>query len=109
MEYVQIELPVRDWQLVDACADNSASTDVVDLDIGSVTTSACVRDAGWRASAAFADEHDALGWPPADRMLAILLQREHWRWVVAQLDRWARLEDGADLERLRAAIEERLA
>jgi hypothetical protein len=96
VRYLTIEIPVRLWHRVDGCVDNSMAIDVVDGVMATVIAGSCVRDAGWRASAACEGEHDEYGWPPRDRLLAITLRLEHWEWVLAQLDRWvAFVTDGA--------------
>ncbi len=88
MRYLTIEIPVGLWQRVDGCVDNSMAIDVVDGVMETVIAGSCVRDAGWRASAAHEGERDGYGWPPRDHPLAITLRLEHWEWVLAQLDRW---------------------
>lgn len=88
VRYLMVEIPVRLWQRVDGCVDNSMAIDVVDGLMGTVIAGSCVRDAGWRASAAHEGERDEYGWPPRDCLLAITLRLEHWEWVLAQLDRW---------------------
>ena len=88
MRYLTIEIPVRLWHSVDGCVDNSMALDVVDGIIETVMAGSCVRDAGWRASAAYEGERDSLGWPPGDHPLAITLRLAHWDWVLSQLDRW---------------------
>lgn len=97
MDYVSIDVPVRLWHLVDGAADNSMALDVVDAIMPSVLAGACVRDAGWRASAEYSGPRDRYGWPPPDHALRIVLRREHWEWVLAQLSRWqsADAADGA--------------
>lgn len=96
MRYVTIEIPVRLWQRVDGCADNSMAIDVMGGLMDTVIAGSCVRDAGWRASASHEGELDKSGWPPRDHPLAITLRHEHWEWVVAQLDRWEPfVSDGA--------------
>lgn len=88
MQYLTIEIPVRLWQGVDGCVDNSIAIDVVDGDVRTVIAGSCVRDAGWRASAECEGARDQYGWPPGERPLAITLRRSHWDWVLSQLDRW---------------------
>lgn len=96
MRYLTIEIPVRLWHRVDGCVDNSMAIDVVDGVMATVIAGSCVRDAGWRASASHEGERDEHGWPPRDHPLAITLRLEHWKWVLAQLDRWAPfVTDGA--------------
>ena len=111
MQYLTIDFPVRWWQLIDGCVDNSTSIDVVDGVIATVATGACVRDAGWRAAAAYDGERDSYGWPPADWTLPITLRRTHWEWVLSQLDRWEPYETGRhpDYGRLRPLIETALS
>ncbi|WP_062467529.1 hypothetical protein [Demequina maris] len=106
MRYVTIEIPVRLWHRVDGCVDNSMAIDVVEGVVETTIAGSCVRDAGWRASAAHEGERDGYGWPPRDHLLAITLRLEHWEWVLAQLDRWAPFEtDGeADDADVRAII-----
>lgn len=88
MRYLTIEIPVRLWQRVDGCVDNSMAIDVVDGIMQTVIAGSCIRDAGWRASAAYEGEFDSYGWPPRDHPLAITLRRAHWEWVLSQLERW---------------------
>ena len=88
MQYLTIEVPVRLWHGVDGCVDNSMAIDVVDGVMDTVIAGSCVRDAGWRAAAAYKGERDALGWPPREHPLAITLRLAHWEWVLSQLDRW---------------------
>ena len=76
------------WGIVDGCVDNSGSIDAEDGDVVAVATGACVRDAGWRALAEHSGERDRLGWPPHEHILRVVLRREHWEWVLTQLDRW---------------------
>ncbi|MFS0853912.1 hypothetical protein [Microbacterium sp. 179-I 3D4 NHS] len=96
MRYLTIEIPVRWWQRVDGCVDNSIAIDVVDGVMETVIAGSCVRDAGWRAAAAYEGERDGYGWPPPEHPLAITLRLEHWDWVLAQLDRWEpHASDGA--------------
>lgn len=106
MRYVAIQVPVRLWHRVDGCVDNSMAIDVVDGVMETVVAGSCVRDAGWRASAAYEGELDEYGWPPRDHPLAITLRLEHWEWVLAQLDRWDPfVTDGAaDVADVRAII-----
>lgn len=85
MRYLTIEIPVRLWLRVDGCVDNSTAIDVVDGVMKTVIAGSCVRDAGWRASAAYDGELDEFGWPPRDHPLAITLRLKHWEWVRAQL------------------------
>lgn len=93
MEYLTVSIPVDLWKRVDGCADNSAAVDVVDAIMESVIAGSCVRDAGWRASAVYSGERDQYGWPPPEHRLPIVLRREHWEWVLAQLERWEPYED----------------
>ncbi len=88
MRYLTIEIPVRLWQRVDGCVDNSLAIDAVDGVIETVIAGSCVRDAGWRASAAHEGDRDSYGWPPREHPLAITLRLSHWEWVMSQLDRW---------------------
>lgn len=88
MDYLTVSIPVGLWKRVDGCADNSMAMDVVDAIMESVINGSCVRDAGWRASAAYSGERDQYGWPPPEHRLPIVLRREHWEWVLAQLQRW---------------------
>lgn len=88
MRYLTIEIPVRLWQRVDGCVDNSTAIDVVDGIMETVIAGSCVRDAGWRASAAYEGERDEHGWPPQEYPLAITLRLAHWEWVLSQIDRW---------------------
>jgi hypothetical protein len=67
--------------------------DVVDAIMESVIAGSFVRDAGWRASAAYSGQRDQYGWPPPEHRLPIVLRREHWEWVLAQLGRWEPYED----------------
>lgn len=88
VRYLTIEIPVRLWQRVDGCVDNSMAIDMVDGIMGTVMNGACVREAGWRASAAYEGERDAYGWPPRDHPLPITLRLVHWEWTLSQLARW---------------------
>src|SRR5699024_8436166 len=53
----------------------------------------CVR-AGRRVAALAeqSGERDRLGWPPQEHILRVVLRREHWEWVLTQLDRWESYE-----------------
>lgn len=106
MRYLTIEIPVRLWHRIDGCVDNSMAIDVVDGVMETVIAGSCVRDAGWRASAAHEGEHDEYGWPPHDQLLAITLRFAHWEWALAQLARWAPFaaDGGADDADIRAMI-----
>lgn len=96
MRYLTIEIPVRLWQRVDRCVDNSTAIDVVDGVMETVIAGSCARDAGWRAAAAYEGECDHFGWPPPEYPLAITLRLAHWEWVLSQMDRWGALAiDGA--------------
>lgn len=108
VEYLTIEIPVRLWQRVDGWIDNSMAVDAVDAVAESMTTGACVRDAGWRAAAAFAGEPDQYGWPPQDHALPIVLRRTHWEWVLTQLERWGPYEPEEASAEVRALIERAL-
>ncbi len=111
MRYLTIEIPVRLWQRVDGCVDNSMAIDAVDGVIETAIAGSCVRDAGWRASAAYEGDRDPYGWPPREHRLAITLRLSHWEWVLSQLDRWEPyVTDGAvhDAD-VRAIILEALA
>ncbi|MEU4016813.1 hypothetical protein AB0E56_16235 [Microbacterium sp. NPDC028030] len=88
MHYLTIEIPVRLWHRVDGCVDNSMAVDVVEGLMESVIAASCIRDAGWRASAAYEGDRDAYGWPPREHPLPITLRLAHWEWVLSQLDRW---------------------
>lgn len=88
MDYLTISIPAGLWKRVDGCADNSMAVDVVDAITESVIVGSCVRDAGWRASSAYSGGRDQYGWPPPEHRLPIVLRREHWEWVLAQLQRW---------------------
>ena len=106
MDYITVRLPVRLWQRVDASVDNSMAIDAVNGFSLTLTNGACVRDAGWRASAEFDGERTALGWPAAERELSIVLRREHWEWALDQLNRWS-TADADNLEaceRIEAAL-----
>lgn len=81
-------MPVRLWQRVDGCVDNSVAVDVVEATMESVEAGACVRDAGWRAAAAHPHLLNQFGWPPPDHPLEITLRRPQWEWVLSQLERW---------------------
>lgn len=99
MQYLTIEMPVRVWQRVDGCVDNSMAVDVVNAIMESVISGSCVRDAGWRASSAYAGDRDQYGWPPSEHLLTIVLRHSHWDWVVSQLERWEPYaDDGATAE-----------
>lgn len=74
MEYVTIEIPVHLWWQVDGCVDNSMAIDAVEAVIATTMAGSCVRDAGWRASAAFDGERDQYGWPPRNHPLPIVLR-----------------------------------
>ncbi|MFJ2368353.1 hypothetical protein [Microbacterium sp. NPDC087665] len=102
MRYLTIEIPVRLWQRVDGCVDNSMAIDVVDAIMETVITGACVREAGWRASALYGGDRDAYGRPPGDHPLPITLRLAHWEWTLSQLARWEPyvtdgVEDDADV------------
>lgn len=86
-------MPVSLWHAVDGVADNAMAVDVVDGVMEAVIVGACVRDAGWRASAEFQGARDQYGWPPQDHLLSVTLQRAHWEWVLGQLQRWAEYEE----------------
>ncbi|GGM35597.1 hypothetical protein [Microbacterium saperdae] len=88
MEYLTIEIPVHLWWRVDGCVDNSMAIDAVEAVIETTMVGSCVRDAGWRASAAFDGERDQYGWPPQRHPLPIVLRTAHWEWTLEQLDRW---------------------
>lgn len=85
--------------------------DVVDGIMETVMTGACVREAGWRASAAFEGERDTYGWPPHDHLLPITLRIAHWEWTLSQMTRWEPyVTDGvADDADVRAIIVDALA
>jgi hypothetical protein len=104
MEYLTVSIPVALWKRVDGCADNSAAVDVVDAIMESVIAGSCVRDAGWRASAAYSGQRDQYGWPPPEHRLPIVLRREHWEWVLAQLERWEPYEDDHSFTEVRELI-----
>lgn len=104
MEYVEISVTVELWQRVDGCVDNTMAIDVVEMNMESVINGSCVRDAGWRAAAAFTGVLDGWGWPPHDHPLPIVLRREHWEWVLLQLDRWSPYEDDDSLTCARVLI-----
>ena len=89
VEYLTVDITVREWQLVDGAVDNSMAVDAVDGVAKTLMVGACVRDAGWRASATYAGDRDEYGWPPLEHLLPLTLRRAHWTWVLAQLDRWA--------------------
>ncbi|MFE5671058.1 hypothetical protein ACFQ58_05545 [Agromyces sp. NPDC056523] len=108
MQYVTIEMPVRLWQRVDGCVDNSMAVDVVDAVMESVVAGSCVQDAGWRASAAYSGERDQFGWPPSEHLLPITLRRSHWDWILSQLDRWEPYETDGVAEDARGVIGEAL-
>ncbi|UJP11579.1 hypothetical protein L2X99_08915 [Microbacterium sp. KUDC0406] len=101
---------MRLWQRLDGCADNSMAIDVVDANMETVIAGSCVRDAGWRASAASVCERDRYGWPPSEQLLPITLRRSHWRWALSQLERWEPYaDDGATAHAdLRALIDDAL-
>lgn len=63
MDYIGIDIPVRDWGIVDGCADNTVAVDIVDGAIEAVAIGACVRDAGWRAFAQYPGQLNEIGWP----------------------------------------------
>lgn len=88
VRYLTIEIPVRLWQRVDGCVDNSMAVDAVDGITETVIAGSCIRDAGWRASAASEAQRDSYGWPPREHLLVITLRLAHWEWVLSQLDRW---------------------
>jgi hypothetical protein len=104
MEYLTVSIPVALWKRVDGCADNSAAVDVVDAIMESVIAGSCVRDAGWRASAAYSGQRDQYGWPPPEHRLSIVLRREHWEWVLTQLERWEPYEDDPSFTEARELI-----
>lgn len=104
VEYLAIDVPVGLWLHVDGCVDNSVAIDVVELIMDSVIIGSCVRDEGWRKSAAYQGERDAYGWPPTDHLLPIVLQRSHWHWVITQLDRWMPYAEGTTLAEARDLI-----
>lgn len=106
MRYLTITIPTSRWQRIDACADNTVSVDIEDGDIGALVAGACVRDAGWRAADRYVGKRE-LGWPPSDYPLEVTLRTEHWRWVLAQLARWAHgFEHGDLIESIEAALHE---
>ncbi|MFB6611801.1 hypothetical protein ACFCVO_15840 [Agromyces sp. NPDC056379] len=88
MRYLTIEIPVQLWQRIDGCVDNSMAIDVVNGIMDTVIAGSCIRDEGWRASAAYEGERDLYGWPSREHPLAITLRLAHWEWVLSQLDRW---------------------
>ncbi|GAT74740.1 hypothetical protein MHM582_3248 [Microbacterium sp. HM58-2] len=101
VEHLKIAVPAGLWTRVDSCVDNTMATDVVELNMESVINGACVRDVGWRASAAFDGERDEWGLPPLDHLLPVVLQRSHWEWTIEQLDRWMMYESDKTLVRAR--------
>lgn len=111
MQYLTIEIPVRLWQLIHGCVDNSTSVDMVDGVIETVAVGSCVRDAGWREAAAVAGDASSYGWPPEDSTLRITLRRGHWGWAVSQLDRWEPYEAARheDFQAARVLIRSSLA
>ena len=109
MEYVTLDIPVRTWLRIDACADNSMALDVVEALMESVLAGAAVREAGWRAAAEYAGELDPFGWPPQAHPLRIVLRCAHWDWVLDQLDRWAPHEHGEALPAVRDFVQGELS
>lgn len=111
MRYLTIEIPVRLWHRVDVCVDNSMAIDVVEGIMETVIAGACIRDGGWRASAAYEGALDPHGWPPRAHLLPITLRLAHWEWVLSQLDRWEPYvtEGAADDADVRAIITDALA
>lgn len=93
MEYLAIEIPVHLWWRVDGCIDNSMSIDAVDAVVETTMAGSCVRDAGWRASAAFDGERDQYGWPPQHHPLPIVLR------TAQSLSRDSRQTDADRVER----------
>jgi len=91
MKYLTIEIPVRLWHRIDGTVDNSMAVDVIDWVVETLLAGSCVRDAGWRASAAFDGARNAIGWPPEDHLLQVTLRAAHWEWVLQQLDRWSQV------------------
>jgi hypothetical protein len=89
VEYLTIAIPVALWHVIDGCVDNSMALDVVEGDVQTLTAGSRVRDAGWRASAAYDGPRGDYGWPPADHLLPITLRYDDWRWAQGELDRWA--------------------
>ncbi|GAB3595286.1 hypothetical protein [Microbacterium tumbae] len=106
MQYLTLEIPVHIWQRVDGRVDDSMALDVVDAIMESVIAGSCLRDAGWRASAAFTGERDEFSWPPPDEPLPITLRRAHWSWTRLQLERWEPYETDGVVARARAFIED---
>jgi hypothetical protein len=104
MDYLTVSIPVGLWKRVDGCADNSMAMDVVDAIMESVIAGSCVRDAGWRASAAYLGERDQYGWPPTEHRLPVVLRREHWEWVLDQLQRWEPYEADDSFTEVRELI-----
>ncbi|WP_336855454.1 hypothetical protein [Sinomonas albida] len=104
MQYLTIEVPVWMWQRVDGCTDNSMAIDAVDAITETLLVGACVRDAGWRAAAAYQGEHDQFGWPPRAYPLPVTLRRSHWEWVLSQLKRWEPYESDGVLPEVRRCI-----
>lgn len=109
VRYLTIEIPVSLWQRVDGCLDNSVAIDVVNLDMESVTAGSCVRDAGWRAAAAYSGKLDPLGWPPLEHLLPVTLRDAHWDWTLSQLERWEQLETDGTLASARRLIGDTIA
>lgn len=104
MEYVTIEIPVHLWWQVDGCVDNSMAIDAVEAVIATAMAGSCVRNAGWRASAAFDGERDQYGWPPQNHPLAVVLRTAHWEWTLAQLDCWEPYATDSSSAEVRALI-----
>ncbi|WP_028045245.1 hypothetical protein [Cellulomonas sp. URHE0023] len=106
-----VSLPVGDWLLIDSTMDNTVSVAAVDLEDTVVATGHHVREVGWAAAAAHPRKGEgSAGWPPEDAALTISLPMTHWSFVLAELARWAlveeklgqreELEESARLERI---------
>lgn len=82
------------------------AVDMVDGVVETVVAGSCVRDAGWRASAAYEGTRDSYGWPPREHSLTITLRVAHWEWVLSQLDRWEpyATDDAVDDVAVRAIV-----
>ena len=89
-----VTVPVGDWLLIDATADNTVAVAAVDGDESVVAMGRLVREAGWAAGRAHPRNGEGpAGWPPADAELTVSLPMTHWEFVMAELARWAAVEE----------------
>lgn len=82
MDYVTIDVPTGIWWPMSNCAENVGAVEITEGDIIQVINSAIVQEVGWRAAYETGASGEDGEWPPDDHPLRIVLQREHWEWLL---------------------------